>query len=493
MKLSLLSSLLAFSAAIPCLGQSAAITEISFPGASETRVLDMDSNAHVVVGTFTLSGSLATHAFIRWSNGQYQELVGGGQDVSAVALCLKYANAANPYYTVGGSITGPGANDAAAVMWFPPSADGPTYVTDSRSATPHFAGAAVTVVTDSFDGYGVYAPQGPSFILRGASVWTDIATPGSFVVTAAYPLIVGNVLNPPGFPTGATVAARWSSTNGLTIVGPSGHESRAWSAGGNNLMAGTIDDQAAIWPLDQPGQIIPGTTGTTGRVCISNEGYVVGQGSDFIYYRGTTYRLMDLVPSASGWTTITPAAINAHQYIAGSGTLNGQVRGFIMRTCFVEALNTPNDWTTCTNFPISLPASAAGPGPFTYQWRKDSQPLSDAPGHISGAHSADLNIVHTALTDAGVYDCIVTNNCQSEVSGTWTISVVPGPCCYCPADFNNDGDIGTDADIEAFFSCLGGSCCDSCCTVDVNQDGDLGTDADIDDFFRILAGEPCGP
>jgi hypothetical protein len=59
------------------------------------------------------------------------------------------------------------------------------------------------------------------------------------------------------------------------------------------------------------------------------------------------------------------------------------------------------------------------------------------------------------------------------------------------ADFNNDGDSGTDADIEAFFACIGGSCCASCGSADFNGDGDAGTDADIEAFFRVLAGGLC--
>ncbi|HYE62056.1 MAG TPA: hypothetical protein VD997_08665 [Phycisphaerales bacterium] len=66
------------------------------------------------------------------------------------------------------------------------------------------------------------------------------------------------------------------------------------------------------------------------------------------------------------------------------------------------------------------------------------------------------------------------------------------PCCGTQ-DYNGDGDFGTDADIEAFFACLGGHCCDTCCTCgsDFNADGDYGTDADIESFFRVLGGGPC--
>jgi probable HAF family extracellular repeat protein len=59
------------------------------------------------------------------------------------------------------------------------------------------------------------------------------------------------------------------------------------------------------------------------------------------------------------------------------------------------------------------------------------------------------------------------------------------------ADFNGDGDTGTDQDIEAFFACLGGTCCAMCGTSDFNNDADFGTDQDIEAFFRVLAGAPC--
>ena len=61
----------------------------------------------------------------------------------------------------------------------------------------------------------------------------------------------------------------------------------------------------------------------------------------------------------------------------------------------------------------------------------------------------------------------------------------------CTPDFNHDGDSRTDADIEAFFACLGGDCCSTCGSADFNGDGDVGTDADIESFFRVLAGGEC--
>ncbi|HYE62325.1 MAG TPA: hypothetical protein VD997_10035 [Phycisphaerales bacterium] len=61
----------------------------------------------------------------------------------------------------------------------------------------------------------------------------------------------------------------------------------------------------------------------------------------------------------------------------------------------------------------------------------------------------------------------------------------------CTADFNGDGDTGTDQDIEAFFACIGGTCCPTCGSPDFNHDGDTGTDQDIESFFRVLGGGTC--
>jgi hypothetical protein len=86
-----------------------------------------------------------------------------------------------------------------------------------------------------------------------------------------------------------------------------------------------------------------------------------------------------------------------------------------------------------------------------------------------------------AVVEAGLDDLLITNqNCA------------PPSNCES-ADFNCDGDVGTDADIEAFFACVAGTCPPPPCsnTADFNQDGDIGTDADIEAFFRVLAGGSC--
>jgi hypothetical protein len=67
--------------------------------------------------------------------------------------------------------------------------------------------------------------------------------------------------------------------------------------------------------------------------------------------------------------------------------------------------------------------------------------------------------------------------------------VLPDGCGS--ADYNHDGDVGTDQDITDFFSCLSGLCCETCGSIDFNGDGDPGTDEDINAFFRVLGGGNC--
>jgi hypothetical protein len=67
------------------------------------------------------------------------------------------------------------------------------------------------------------------------------------------------------------------------------------------------------------------------------------------------------------------------------------------------------------------------------------------------------------------------------------------PSCCGSADFDGDGDEGTDADIEAFFAVIAGGVCPTgaCGSIDFDGDGDEGTDFDIEAFFAVIGGQPC--
>ncbi len=100
----------------------------------------------------------------------------------------------------------------------------------------------------------------------------------------------------------------------------------------------------------------------------------------------------------------------------------------------------------------------------------------------------------TSICGIGVDQSTCTVWVASTSSTVWRLALPSSQCivpCAGGADFDGDGDIGTDADIEAFFACLAGACCPTCGSADFNGDGDTGTDADIESFFRVLAGGAC--
>ena len=73
------------------------------------------------------------------------------------------------------------------------------------------------------------------------------------------------------------------------------------------------------------------------------------------------------------------------------------------------------------------------------------------------------------------------------------VRLIEGAAGCGSTDFDGDGDEATDADIEAFFSVIGGQGCPTgtCGSIDFDGDGDEGTDADIEAFFRVIGGGSC--
>jgi hypothetical protein len=115
-------------------------------------------------------------------------------------------------------------------------------------------------------------------------------------------------------------------------------------------------------------------------------------------------------------------------------------------------------------------------------------------GGVTGCNRYD-SIVSVQLVHGQQVFVRVTHYGQDPSSmgnGSYILhSSFAAPCGS--ADFNCDGDVGTDADIDAFFRCIAGTCPSPPCTgsADFNGDGDTGTDADIESFFRVLGGGSC--
>jgi hypothetical protein len=170
-------------------------------------------------------------------------------------------------------------------------------------------------------------------------------------------------------------------------------------------------------------------------------------------------------------------------------------------------------WIPGENFMPSMPTNITSPtgwnaqvyvfgGPtYSIEWYTyDPSAYVPAGGQLSGfgytgtMDAAALqqpagNDLRYYITDSYFYQ----TQAFSDPGLLFRVGVVTGGSHCGSADFNCDGDIGTDGDIEAFFACLSGTCPAAPCAsnADFNADGDVGTDADIESFFRVLAGGPC--
>jgi hypothetical protein len=110
-----------------------------------------------------------------------------------------------------------------------------------------------------------------------------------------------------------------------------------------------------------------------------------------------------------------------------------------------------------------------------------------------GVHQYDGQTFMPVYVNRHVDSLVAAGDRILAVSKGWQATLIR-PCGICQdSDVNNDGDWGTDADIEAFFACLAGDCCPACdaYAADFNGDGDFGTDQDIEAFFRVLGGGTC--
>src|SRR6185436_2744823 len=118
-------------------------------------------------------------------------------------------------------------------------------------------------------------------------------------------------------------------------------------------------------------------------------------------------------------------------------------------------------------------------------WVNVVDDVNSAGGHAqfsaSGARTASL--LRTGLVSASLTTfearCVLANYCGSVVSDVAVLRINS-------SDFDTDGSPGTSEDIEAFFRCLSGICCQRCGTADFDGDGDLATDQDVTSFFRVL-------
>jgi hypothetical protein len=90
----------------------------------------------------------------------------------------------------------------------------------------------------------------------------------------------------------------------------------------------------------------------------------------------------------------------------------------------------------------------------TYHWMRNGSFLIEG-GHYSGVQTPTLTVASATDLEVGGYECYIEG---CGVLRTDVAQLIVGGVCGS-SDFDGDGDVGTDADIEAFFRVLGGGNC----------------------------------
>lgn len=95
----------------------------------------------------------------------------------------------------------------------------------------------------------------------------------------------------------------------------------------------------------------------------------------------------------------------------------------------------PSDQTVDVGASINFVVGATGSAPLHYQWQKDGS-------NISGANAATYAISSAALSDAGSYQCVVTNACGAAASAS-AILKVNVPWIAAPANVSSSDGVYT--------------------------------------------------
>ena len=104
--------------------------------------------------------------------------------------------------------------------------------------------------------------------------------------------------------------------------------------------------------------------------------------------------------------------------------------------------SSPSTQSVCVGESLSLTVGVTGSGPLAYQWRIGGNPINTT---LNPSAATDTLIIASVQPgDAGSYDCVVTNACQTATSTAAAISVLAAndPSCNpCNYDFNQDENI----------------------------------------------------
>ncbi|MDX2033570.1 MAG: M12 family metallo-peptidase, partial [Blastocatellia bacterium] len=260
--------------------------------------------------------------------------------------------------------------------------------------------------------------QTPSYTVCFSSVSTLQADDGSLESASRFGSSGGttwyvNRLTPASYPaTLSYVSLRWDGFQ-LVTVGTS----ISVVAGSNTDGDASIDNTS----FQSIGTTIPSLGGFVNfpvtPITINSGDFVIGFSTP---YSSSNFPIL----------TDTTAPHQSRSYLSTNGSSFSVVtdRDYFIRAgvylgacssggCVATSVSShPASQTVCPTAPTSFSVTAAGTGPFTYQWRKNTV-------NIPSATADSYSIASTVAGDAGSYDVVVTGSCGTATSNAATLTV----------------------------------------------------------------------
>ncbi len=178
------------------------------------------------------------------------------------------------------------------------------------------------------------------------------------------------------------------------------------------------------------------------------------RGNSFTSGQSSTGGSADLKNNVEQFLLNTPATGTYTIRVRGT-TVNQGAQGFAL--AITGDISDPCVSPTIDNQPGPLNVDEGQPAVFSvaasgtelrYQWRRNASPITDST-RVTGSAGNTLMISAVTAADAGAYDVVITNACDSATSNSVQLSVNVGN--PCPADLDGTAGLGV-ADIFAFLS-----------------------------------------
>lgn len=443
---------------------------------------DGNGPALYVGGTFTMAGTLPVNRIARWDGNNWSDVAGGvtGGEVRAMTV---FDDGAGPALFVGGTFSNAGSVSARRIAKW----DGKAWSALSSGMTGTPLSVDALAVFNDGSGSALFATG--AFTTAGGVAVANIAkwngaawsalgsgmTGGKGAALAVFNDGRGEALYAGGdFTTAggnqANRIARWNGSE--------------WETLGSGISGGLVgvmglisyNDGSAFSAISGHGSLfVTGGFNNAGGVSVNNIARWNG-----VQWAAVGSGLLGGPFPLGICLAIHAVPLGPALYVGGLfSAAGGQSCSHIARwspTAILSLLTQPESVSALSGTSATMSVSTSGTGTVTYQWRRNEVSLSNN-DRIIGAQSATLHIEPLKLSDAGVYDVVVTNVCGSLTSESAQLYVQPRP-----GDLNSD-DVIDVLDLLILLASWGPCPKRSPCPADLNQSGVV----DVQDLLILLA------